>query len=158
MPKLTALIHAHNNDGRRLGRLLETLRPCDEVLIVNHGPDPEVEKVARQYGASTKIAVPGVTTGAYLMDAKNDWIISLLPSESLTEGLEASLFEWKNQDHDPGSTFSVAVREERASGWTTHQPVTRLVNRTMVNWIADLPENDPASEVLHGDLLRFEHP
>lgn len=158
MPKITALIHARTSDGHRLARLLETLRPCDEVLVVNHGPDEDVEKVARQYGASTKQAVPGVATGAYLMDAKNDWIFSFLPSESLTEGLEASLFEWKNHDHDPARTYAVAVREQKASGWAPHEPVTRLVNRSTVNWIADLPENDPASEVLPGDLLRFEHP
>ncbi|HYG99627.1 MAG TPA: hypothetical protein VD837_10890 [Terriglobales bacterium] len=158
MPKLTALIHAHPDDGRRLGRLLETLRPCDEVLIVNHGPDEEIEKIARQYGASTRQALPGVSTGAYLMDAKNDWILSLLPSESLTEGLEASLFEWKGQDHEPRLSYSVAIRRENGAGWSPHPPVTRLVNRTAVNWITDLPENDPGSEVLVGDLLRFENP
>lgn len=158
MPKLTALIHARTQDGRRLGRLLETLRPCDEVVVINHGPDEDVEKVARQYGASTKQAVPGVTTGAYLMDARNDWIISFLPSESLTEALEASLFEWKAQDHDSTETYSVTVREEKGPGWISHPPVTRLVNRTMVNWIADLPEDNPASALLAGDLLRFENP
>jgi glycosyltransferase involved in cell wall biosynthesis len=36
MPQLTALIHTHN-DELRLGRALESLRPCDELLIFDHG-------------------------------------------------------------------------------------------------------------------------
>ena len=33
MPKITALIHASNNE-RCLGRALDSLRPCDEVIVV----------------------------------------------------------------------------------------------------------------------------
>jgi hypothetical protein len=158
MPKITALIHAHASDARRLGRLLETLRPCDEVLIVNLDCAEEVTKVAREYGATLKMGVPGVSPGTYLMDARNDWILSLLPSESLTEGLEASLFEWKESEHDRAESFSMPLREESPAGWTAHEPVTRLVNRKMVNWIGSLPKNDPSSSPIAGDLLRFEHP
>jgi hypothetical protein len=158
MPKITALIHASATDARRLGRLLETLRPCDEVLIVNIDSAEDVTRIAREYGASIKNGVPGVSPGTYLMDARNDWILSLLPSESLTEGLEASLFEWKAQDHDISESFSVRLREETANGWTKHPAVTRLVNREAVNWISNLPKNDPRSQLLAGDLLRFANP
>jgi hypothetical protein len=33
MPKITALLHTHN-DALRLGRALDSLRPCDEVLVI----------------------------------------------------------------------------------------------------------------------------
>ena len=158
MPKISCLVHAHSNDGTRLGRLLETLRPCDEVLVVNVDSDDEVTKVARQYGATVKMGVPGVSAGTYLIDAKNDWILSLLPRESLTEALEASLFEWKEHDHERTESFSVPLREETLSGWTNHAPVTRLVNREMVNWTGDLPNNDAQSTPLTGELLRFANP
>ena len=32
MPKFTALLRTHN-DALRLGRALQSLRPCDEVLV-----------------------------------------------------------------------------------------------------------------------------
>jgi hypothetical protein len=156
MPSFTALIHARTADEQPLGRLLETLRPCDEVLVVNLDQSNAISDVARQYGANLKQGVPGVAPGAYVMDAKHDWILALLPSESLTEGLEASLFEWKDEDHDAGQTFALTVREESANGWTVHEPHTRLVNRTRVNWIGDLPKNETTSRVLEGDLLRFQ--
>lgn len=158
MPSFTALIHARAGDERRLGRLLETLRPCDEALVVNLDENKDVSEVARQYGATLKQGVPGVNPGAYLMDAKNDWILSLLPSESLTEGLEASLFEWKQEQHEPQESFAVTLREETDDGWNVHQPRTRLVNRTVVNWIGDLPKNEEDSRLLEGDLLRFRNP
>lgn len=156
MPSFTALIHARTGDEHRLGRLLETLRPCDEILIVDVDQSHAVSEVARQYGASLKQGVSGVAPGAYVMDAKHDWVLALLPTESLTEGLEASLFEWKREEHEPGLTFALAGRQETESGWQVNEPETRLVNRTAVNWIGELPKNETNSRVLEGDLLRFQ--
>lgn len=158
MPSFTAVIHARAADDRRLGRLLETLRPCDEVLVVNLDGEKAVTEVARQYGATLKPGVPGLNPGAYLVDAKHDWILSLLPSESLTEGLEASLFEWKHEDHEAQESFAVTLREETDDGWSVHEPRTRLVNRTAVNSIGDLPKDEHDSRLLEGDLLRFRNP
>jgi glycosyltransferase involved in cell wall biosynthesis len=50
MPGITALIHTHN-DGLRLGRCLETLYPCDDILVVDHGSDDWTLRVAHEYGA-----------------------------------------------------------------------------------------------------------
>src|SRR5215813_4464897 len=48
--KITALIHAQDNE-RSLGRALDSLRPCDEVIVVDHGSKHETAKVAREHGA-----------------------------------------------------------------------------------------------------------
>ena len=157
MPKITAILHT-KNDARRIGRALESLRSCDEVLVVDHGSDDDTRKVIREHGATLKVGVPGVSPGTYLVDAKNDWILSLLPTESLTEALEASLFEWKEKDPDNKSGFSVVVREECENGWKSIGAQTRLVNRNQVNWIGPLPTNEPDAEKLAGELLRFRNP
>lgn len=68
MPKISALLHTHN-DALRLGRALDSLRPCDEVLIIDQDSEDETEKVAREHGATFKTAIAGVTSGAYAMDA-----------------------------------------------------------------------------------------
>ena len=167
MRKITALIHTHN-DAQRIGRLLETLRPCDEVLVIDHGSTDNTRKVVGQYGANFKSGVPGVNRGVYAIDARHDWIFCLLPNEALSETLEAALFEWKQREELPDddeqlvaklqTSFSMHVREETESGWKEVAPQVRLVNRKLVNWEGDLPPDAPETEVLAGDVLRFRHP
>ncbi len=157
MPKITALIHT-KNDAQRIGRAIESLRPCDEVLIVDHGSEDETRHNARHHGATVITGVPGVDHGTYLVDARHDWILCLRASEALTEGLEAALFEWKEGDAGDVNGYSVPVRVEEENGWTTLPPETRLVNRNRLNWTTDLPPNDPKAPQLHGDLLRFRTP
>lgn len=157
MPKITALIHAHA-DAARLGRLLDSLRPGDEVLVISHNADEATEKIARAHGAEVRRAVAGVAPGAYALDARHDWIFCLRSDEALSEGLEAALFQWKEEAPGERSAFRVAVRAETAGGWTTCPPETRLVNRTRLHWTMELPPNDPTAPLLGGDLLRFREP
>ncbi len=157
MPKITALLHAAN-DAARLGRALDSLRPCDQVLVVDHASEDATRKVARQHGARVIRAVPGVEGGAYAIDAEHDWILCLLPTEALSEGLEASLLEWKQGDPDEQVGFAVAIREETEGGWRNLPPETRLVNRTATAWTTLLPSPGPTTHALAGDLLRFRNP
>jgi glycosyltransferase involved in cell wall biosynthesis len=158
MPKITALLHTHN-DALRLGRVLDSLRPCDEVLIIDDCSEDETERIAHESGAHIKTSIPGVTQGAYAMDASNDWILSLLPNEALSEELEASLHEWKNQE--PPDTLpccKIRIREQNGTGWQELEPEVRLVNRKLMNWVGDLPPEQQCDITLSGDLLRFQHP
>lgn len=152
MPPLTALIHTHN-DELRLGRALESLRPCDELLIFDHGSQDGTAAVAREYGARLLLAAD-----AELRRAKHDWILCLLPTEALSEGLEASLFEWKLAEHAASDAFSMALREQAGDEWLSHPPTTRLLNRQARRWTSQLPSDDPLAQLLAGDLLRFRQP
>ncbi|HUQ49624.1 MAG TPA: hypothetical protein VM056_02830 [Terriglobales bacterium] len=154
MTQITTLIHA-TAPTENLGRTLETLRAADEVIVVNHGSDEAVTKVARQYGARMIEGVPGVDQGAYAVNCKHDWIFCLLPNETLSEALEASLLEWKATEPDATKSFAVKVREEKDGRWKNLGAETRLVNRGTVNWKeATPPPMDGAAE-LAGDILRF---
>ena len=169
MPKLTALLHVHN-DALRIGRALDSLRAADEILVVDHGSTDDTVKIARHHGATVREGVPGVNPGVYVIDAHHDWILCLLPNESLSEGLEASLFEWKNRVEEPlnhaekdaqapfNPTYSVTVREETDSGWRTLAPETRLLNRKQINWSEAVPPNHADSVLLQGEVLRFSKP
>jgi glycosyltransferase involved in cell wall biosynthesis len=158
MPKISALLHTHN-DALRLGRALDSLRPCDEVLVIDDSSDDDTTRVAHENGASVKSAIPGVARGTYAMDASHDWIFCLLPNEALSEELEASLLEWKEQNPEETLTCcKVQVREQNGSGWHTLEPEVRLINRKLLNWLADLPGGHHCDITLKGDLLRFNHP
>src|SRR5947208_774289 len=161
MLRISALLHA-KNDAQRIGRALDSLRPCDEVLVIDHDSEDETVKIARDHGAKVKKAVQGVEDGAYAMDTTHDWILCILPCEALSEGLEASLLSWKHdsEDNDPETppkvgAFSFPVRRETEHGWKKSAAQTRLVNRQNVNWTSSLPPKTKGAVVLPGDLLHF---
>ena len=117
MPKISALLHTHN-DALRLGRALDSLRPCDEVLVIDEDSEDDTERVAREHGATFKTAIPGVTSGAYAMDATHEWILCLRCNEALSDDLEAALLEWKEKEPDEAlACYSVPIREEDGNGW-----------------------------------------
>lgn len=154
MPKITAIIHTRN-DALRIGRLLDSLRPCDEVIVVDHASEDDTCKVAQQHGADVKKGLPGVEPGAYVIDARYDWILCLRACEALSEALEASLHEWKEGKPDDVPGFAFAVREETASGWRPRSPEMRLANRARINWTGELPPPAGDAPQLPGDLLSF---
>jgi glycosyltransferase involved in cell wall biosynthesis len=157
MPKITALIHTMNDDPR-IGRTLDSLRACDQVLVIDHGSTDHTEKVARDHGATIKKGIAGVDYGTYAVDASHDWVLCLCANEAIGEELEASLFEWKDQDHDDETGFNIRVREEKDGAWKVGDPVTRLVNREKMNWTGDLPPNTTVFDEIKGWILRLGEP
>jgi hypothetical protein len=163
MPDLTALLHTEN-DALRLGRCLETLYPCDHILIIDHSSQDASVQIAREYGAQI-IANSGTDTDHYAQPAAPGWILALNPRESLTESLAASLFELKEEWKQarsaalPISSYSVFLRQETAGGWMEiPSPQTRLVPHAWTLWNGRFPAHDPAAVALNGELLRFAFP
>src|SRR5205085_4134357 len=100
MPKISAILHT-SNDAQRIGRALESLRPCDEVVVIDHDSTDGTAEVARKQGATVRTRIAGVQPGAYVHDLSHDWVLSLQPNEALSESLEASLLEWKQGEEPP---------------------------------------------------------
>jgi cellulose synthase/poly-beta-1,6-N-acetylglucosamine synthase-like glycosyltransferase len=158
MSRLTAVIHTHN-DALRLGRCLETLYPCDEIVIVDHGSVDRTMYVALEYGASI-IADKSSEDWQHSLQRKGmEWLLCLNPRESLTENLAASLFEWKSGAATKDHAFSVLLKEETTDGWIEHPTAqTRMVPDSWQRWDGHLPAHEPASYPLEGALLRFALP
>jgi glycosyltransferase involved in cell wall biosynthesis len=160
MPPITALLHTAN-DALRLGRTLETLLPCSEILLIDHHSSDATRRIARQYGARI---VSAEADGArrYLDLARHDWILCLQPGESITESLQASLFEWSAftlAAFDGVAAFSLFVRQQTGEHWLhLPAPETRLIPRSWTRWHGLLPSNEPSAIPLEGELLRFDLP
>jgi cellulose synthase/poly-beta-1,6-N-acetylglucosamine synthase-like glycosyltransferase len=160
MPLITALLHAEN-DARRLGRTLQTLLPCDEIIVVDHDSHDTTRRIAREYGARVVAAERTAPPGQYVQLARHDWVLCLEPRESLTEGLEATLLEWKLLHAVEANVvaFSVLLREETPTGWSSNPvPQARLVSQGWGQWCGRLPANHPSAPLLEGELLRFTLP
>lgn len=157
MPKITALIHTLNDEAR-IGRALDSLRSCDQVLVIDHGSGDNTPNVVRNHGATLKKGIPGVDYGTYAVDSSNDWILCLCANESVGEELQASLSEWKEQEHDKETGFNIRVRQEKDGAWEMGDPVTRLVNRCKMNWTGDLPPKTTVFDEIKGYISRFDQP
>ena len=158
MNAITALLHTRN-DGLRVGRCLETLYPCDEILVVDHGSQDGTRRIAHEYGAQVVQAGEHSSVVQYLRLARTEWILCLDPRESLTEALAASLFEWKSEAPFRPGAFSVFVREETAEGWIANPAAqTRLVPAGWERWEERVPRNEPSAVALEGELMRFVLP
>lgn len=161
MPPITALLHTRN-DALRLGRALETLLPCAEILIVDHGSNDATHRIAHQYGARIVGATRDAEVQNYLDLARNDWIFCLEPRESLTESLQVSLFEWSAlplQRAAGASGFSLHLREQVGNVWQdSSTPEVRLVPRNWTRWSREFPSYEPSAILLQGELLRFAYP
>lgn len=164
MPPITALLHTAN-DALRLGRTLETLLPCREILIADHHSTDATRRIARQYGARIVTTDAQATVKHYLDLAKCDWILCLEPGESVTEALQASLFEWSAlpnhsvAGNDGNPAFSVFVREQTGETWLElPAPETRLIPRNWNRWQGRLPASEPSALALEGELTRFSLP
>jgi len=153
MPALTAILYTHN-DARRIARAIESLRPCDEVLVVDRGSSDETCRVAREFGARLILAAKG-SANDYLREAQHDWVLTLLPTESLSEALEASLYEWRMRESAEDAEYAVEILEETHDGWKTCPAEVRLTRRRY----ASSPETDLAkSRTLVGPVLRLRLP
>lgn len=156
MPKISALIHTHN-DAAHLRRTLESLRPCDDVLVIDSASADDTQRIAREHGATVKLAIVGVEPGAYAIDTRHEWVLCLKPGEALSEALEASLHEWQDSAPDEATPgYAIPVRANTAGTWKTCPPEMRLVNRNRVNWTGEVPPNTDRAIPLQGDLLRFD--
>jgi hypothetical protein len=165
MPPITALLHT-KNDALRLGRALEMLLPCSEIVIVDHHSADSTLRIACEYGARIVAADDRSAANHYLDLVRHDWILCLEPTESISEGLQASLFEWSVLPIQLGpsgtaseSAFSVFVRHPTGEGWQQlPAPETRLIPRGWTRWQGRLPAHDPSATPLQGELLRFASP
>ena len=155
--KISAMLHTCNV-APHLERCLDSLRPCDEVIVIDHGSTDDTVKIARQHGARVIQGVSGVDHGAYTQDVRNDWVLVLSPNECVGEDLEASLFEWREGEPAEGAMgFNVGIREQSGGGeWKFHEPEMRLANRKQINWTGDLPPSVPNAPVLQGHITRIK--
>jgi len=160
MPPIAAILHTRN-DGLRLGRALESLRVCDEIVIFDHGSTDQTLRVAREYGAKVIPISPTQDWRHAISPEHCRWLLLVQPSEAISEGLEAALYEWKLRSEAAVAHVTsclVSLREEIHEGWSTPSPITRLIPKNWQLWEGNLPQHDPQGMTLDGDLLRFHQP
>jgi glycosyltransferase involved in cell wall biosynthesis len=139
--KISATIITFNEE-RNVARVIESLRCCDEILVLDSGSNDRTVEIAAKLGARVVEAswhgyAAQKNIAAEL--ASHDWILSLDADESLSEALEAEIWHIKKS----GPQFDGYTVPRLAqylgrwilhSGWHPDRKV-RLFDRRKAKWV-----------------------
>ena len=141
--KITATIITLNEE-RHIARSIESLRCCDEILVVDSGSVDRTTELASKLGARVvESPWPGYAAQKNFAaeHAKHDWILSIDADEALSESLEGEI--WNLKKKGPGYDAYTMPRLAQYlgrwilhSGWYPDRKV-RLYHRAKANWIGN---------------------
>lgn len=141
--KISATIITFNEE-RNVARVIESLRCCDEILVLDSGSNDRTVEIARKLGARVEEASwhgYAAQKNIAVELAANDWILSLDADESLSEALEAEIWQIKKA----GPRFDGYTMPRLAqylgrwilhSGWYPDRKI-RLFNRCKAKWVGE---------------------
>ena len=141
--KITATIITLNEE-RNIARAIESLRCCDEILILDSGSTDRTLQLAENLGARVFEAGWRGYSGQKNWAAEqacNDWILSIDADEALSEALEAEIWNLKKSGpRYDGYTMPRLARYLGRwimhSGWYPDRKI-RLYDRTKGRWVGD---------------------
>lgn len=153
--KITATIITLNEE-RNVARAIESLRCCDEILIVDSGSTDRTVELAEKLGV--RVLEAGWLGYAAQKNwaaehADNEWILSLDADEALSEALEAEIWQLRKK----GPEFDAYTMPRMAqylgrwimhSGWYPDRKV-RLYDRRQANWVGEFVHE---SVEVHGSV------
>ena len=141
--KISAAIITYNEE-RNIARALESLRCCDEIVVVDSGSTDRTVELATKLGARVlDMAWRGYAGQKnYASECcQNDWVLSLDADEALSEALEAEIWQIKKN----GPEFDAYTMPRMAqylgrwilhSGWYPDRKI-RLYDRRHASWVGN---------------------
>ncbi len=132
------------NEERNIARAIESLRCCDEILVVDSGSTDRTVEIAEKLNARViESPWPGYSKQKNLAAAQaaNDWILSLDADEALSEALEGEIWQLRKN----GPEFDAYTMPRMAqylgrwilhSGWYPDRKV-RLYHRSKATWVGE---------------------
>jgi glycosyltransferase involved in cell wall biosynthesis len=141
--KISATIITLNEQGN-LARAIESLRCCDEVVVVDSGSSDRTMEIAAKLGARIVEAPWRGYAGQKNFateQAAFDWVLSIDADEALSEALEAEIWQIKKK----GPEFDAYTMPRMAkylgrwilhSGWYPDRKV-RLYDRRKARWVGE---------------------
>jgi glycosyltransferase involved in cell wall biosynthesis len=163
--KISATIIAFNEE-RNIARVIESLRCCDEILVLDSGSNDRTVELAAKHGARVEEASwHGYAAQKNIVAklATHDWILALDADESLSEALEAEIWHIKKigPDFDAYTVPRLAQYLGRwilHSGWYPDRKV-RLFDRRKAQWVGQFVHEsvkvDGSVGHLESNLLHF---
>ncbi len=163
--KISAAIITYNEE-RNLPRAIESLRCCDEILVVDSGSTDRTVEIAQKFGARVLEANWRGYSGQknFASDqAAHDWVLSIDADEALSEDLEGEIWQLKKNGpaYDAYTVPRLAQYLGRwilHSGWYPDRKI-RLFDRRKARWYGEYVHESVRSDgrvgELEGNLLHY---
>jgi len=163
--KISAAIITYNEE-RNIARCIESLRCCDEIVVIDSGSNDRTVELATKLGAR----VLDVPWRGYA-EQKNyaseccqyDWVLSLDADEALSEALEAEIWQIKKNGPDCDAYTMPRLAQYLGrwilhSGWHPDRKV-RLFDRRRAKWVGNFVHESVQAEGrvghLNANILHF---
>jgi len=162
--EVSAVLITHN-EAKNLPRVLEKLRWCEEVVVVDSGSTDDTSAIAKKFGARVVHRnFDGFSSQKNFADrqAIHDWILSLDADEVPSDDLNESLCQIKAD----GASYDAYCFPRKAfylgkwinhSGWYPDKKI-RFYDRRKTHWVGLVHESVKVNGVvgeLNGDLLHY---
>ncbi|MFN7545019.1 MAG: glycosyltransferase family 2 protein [Acidobacteriota bacterium] len=156
--KISAAIITYNEE-RNIARAIESLRCCDEIVVVDSGSNDRTVELAENHGArvvETYWRGYAAQKNFAAEACSHDWILSIDADEALSESLEGEIWQLKKN----GARFDGYTMPRLAqylgrwilhSGWYPDRKV-RLFDRRKAKWVGDYVHESVIVEGAVGDL------
>jgi len=163
--KISATIITSNEESK-IARAIESLRCCDEIMVVDSGSTDRTVEIAEKFGARVVESPWHGYAGQKNLAAEkasHDWIFSIDADEALSEALEGEIWQLKKTgpEYDAYTVPRMAQYLGRwilHSGWYPDRKV-RLYDRHKARWVGDFVHEsvqvDGRIGQLRSNLLHF---
>jgi glycosyltransferase involved in cell wall biosynthesis len=163
--KISAAIITYNEE-RNIARCIESLRCCDEIVVIDSGSNDRTVELATKLGARVlDVAWRGYAEQKNKASecCENDWVLSLDADEALSEALEAEIWQIKKNgpEYDGYTMPRLAQYLGRwilHSGWHPDRKV-RLFDRRRAKWVGNFVHESVVVEGrighLNANILHF---
>jgi glycosyltransferase involved in cell wall biosynthesis len=145
MVPLSAVLITKNEEDM-LGEAIESVRFCDEIVVVDSGSTDRTEFIAREMGARVLVNAPWpgfVAQRNVAVDAaRHDWVLALDADERITPALRDEIQALRQQGFGPAgyriprAAFYLG-RWIKATDWWP-DPQVRLFDRRRARWEGEL--------------------
>lgn len=141
--KISAAIITYNEE-RNIARAIESLRCCDEIVVIDSGSNDRTVELAINHGArvvETHWRGYAAQKNFASEACENDWVLSIDADEALSEALEGEIWQLKKNgpQHDGYTMPRLAQYLGRwilHSGWYPDRKV-RLFDRRKAKWVGE---------------------
>ncbi|MBI3698245.1 MAG: glycosyltransferase family 2 protein [Acidobacteria bacterium] len=132
------------NEESNLARALESLRCCDEIVVVDSGSHDRTLGIASRLGArviETDWRGYAAQKNFAAEQAAHDWILSIDADEALSEALEAEIWEIK-RNGPQADAYTIPRLAQYMGRWILHSGwhpdrKVRLYDRRKARWIGE---------------------